>query len=148
MHKFDILQRSPLFHMLAPAELTLTAELSREVRLEPGELVFEEGEPGDSLFIIGEGEVEILRHDESGAPKLIGVVGAPGFFGEMALIDKELRSATVRARTACLLLQLSAGNFATLRKHHRDAFTFVIMNIARVLSSRLREANARLAGRL
>ncbi|HME90920.1 MAG TPA: cyclic nucleotide-binding domain-containing protein, partial [Myxococcaceae bacterium] len=62
-----------------------------------------------------------------------------------SLIDKEYRSATVRARTDAELLHLTAENLATFRKRHRDGFTFVVINIARVLSARLREANAKLA---
>jgi len=64
----------------------------------------------------------------------------------MSLIDREVRSATVRARTACVALQLDAENFAAFRRRSRDGFTLFLVNVARVLSSRLREANRRLAG--
>jgi len=69
---------------------------------------------------------------------------APDFFGEMSLIDKEYRSATVRARTEATMLHLTAENLAGFRKNHKDGFAFVVINIARVLSNRLRETNARL----
>jgi CRP/FNR family cyclic AMP-dependent transcriptional regulator len=145
MEKFELLQRSPLFDMLSPAELELAAEMSRPRRYAAGEVVFEEGDLGDSLFVVVEGEVDVLRRDDSGESCLIGTLGAPEFFGEMSLIDKEMRSATVRARTDCVLLQLTAENLAVFRRYHRDGFTFIVMNIARVLSSRLREADARLS---
>ena len=51
-------------------------------------------------------------------------------------------------RSECELLHLTAENLTSFRKNHRDGFTFVMINIARVLSTRLREANARLATRL
>ena len=79
---------------------------------------------------------------------MIAVLTAPQFFGEMSLIDKEYRSATVRARSETEVLHLTAENLTTFRKQHRDGFTFVVINIARVLSGRLREANTRLAARL
>jgi CRP-like cAMP-binding protein len=134
--------------MISPSELELAAELSRPRKFAAGEVVFEEGELGDSLFVIMGGEVEIARKDASGQVKPILTLKAPEFFGEMSLVDKEFRSATVRARSDCMLLQLTAENFAAFRKHHRDAFVFIVMNIARVLSARLRDANARLSARL
>ncbi len=148
IEKFELLQRSPLFAMLSPAELELAAELSRPRKYSAGEVVFEEGELGDSLFVIAEGEVEVVSDNDQGQPRVVEVLGAPEFFGEMSLIDKEVRSATIRAKTDCQLLQLSAENLAAFRKHFRDGFTFIVMNIARVLSMRLRGANARLSARL
>jgi len=148
MEKFEVLRKSPLFDMLSPAELEAASEMSRPRKFAAGEVVFEEGELGDSLFVIAAGEVEALRSNDAGEPRVIGSFVPPEFFGEMSLIDKEVRSATVRARTDCVLLQLTAENFAALRKHNRDGFTFIVMNIARVLSSRLRETNVRLAARL
>jgi CRP-like cAMP-binding protein len=62
----------------------------------------------------------------------------------MALIDREARSATVRSLAETTTLQLTAENFTAFRKHSRDGFTFVVINIARVLSGRLREADVRL----
>jgi CRP-like cAMP-binding protein len=143
MEKLAVLSRSPLFEMLSNQELEYVAELSRPRKFTAGQVVFEEGELGDSLYVIVSGEVEVLRRDEKGNPQLLTQLGPPEFFGEMSLIDKEYRSATVRARSDAELLQLTAENLTTFRKQHRDGFTFVVINIARVLSARLRESNAR-----
>lgn len=148
MEKFEVLQKSPLFEMVSPAELELAAEMSRPRRYAAGETVFEEGDLGDSLFVIASGEIEVVRKNDAGEPRVIQTLSPPEFFGEMSLIDKEYRSASVRAKVDSVLLQLTAENFAAFRKHHRDGFAFVVMNIARVLSSRLRAANVRLAARL
>jgi CRP/FNR family transcriptional regulator, cyclic AMP receptor protein len=148
MEKFSVLSSSPLFEMLSNQELEYVAELSRPRRFNAGQVVFEEWELGDSLFVIASGEVEVVRRDGAGAEKVIALLGPPQFFGEMSLIDKEYRSATVRAKTDAELLHLTAENLTTFRKQHRDGFTFVVINIARVLSARLREANTRLAARL
>jgi len=144
--KTDALRRSPLFDLLSPAELQVLADLSKPRRFAPGEKVFAEGEVGDSLCVLVAGEVEVSRHETSGAP--LAVLGPPAAFGEMSLVDREHRSATVRARTEVRALQLTAENFTTFRKYSRDGFTLVVMNIARVLSSRLRETSAKLASRL
>lgn len=146
--KLAVLSSSPLFEMLSTQELEYAAELSRPRQYRSGEVVFEEGSLGDSLYVIGSGEVEVLRKDATGEHKVIAVLGPPEFFGEMSLIDKEYRSATVRARSDAELLHLTAENLTTFRRQFRDGFTFVVINIARVLSARLREANTRLAARL
>lgn len=147
MDKVALLSGSPLFEMLSNQELEYVADLSRPRHFQAGATIFEEGELGDSLYVIASGEVEIVRRDASGAPHGLAVLGPREFFGEMSLIDKEYRSATVRARTDCELLHLTAENLTAFRKQHRDGFTFVIINIARMLSARLREANTRLAAR-
>jgi CRP/FNR family transcriptional regulator, cyclic AMP receptor protein len=148
MNKVEVLSRSPLFEMLSTPELEFVADLSRPRRFAMGEVVFEEGELGDSLYVIVEGEAEVLRKNDEGQLKVLITLKAPSFFGEMSLIDKEYRSATVRAKTEALLLHLTADNLALFRKQYRDGFTFLVINIARVLSGRLRDVNARLAARL
>lgn len=147
MDKISILSGSPLFEMLSNQELEYVADLSRPRRFKKGETIFEEGELGDSLYVVASGEVEVLRRDASGSGRVIATLGAREFFGEMSLIDKEYRSATVKALTDCELLHLTAENLTAFRKQHRDGFTFVIINIARMLSARLREANTRLAAK-
>ena len=148
MEKFDVLQRSPLFQTLSASEVELAADMSRPRRFAAGEGVFEQGDLGEALFVIADGEAEVLCRNDDGELRVLETLEPPDFFGEMSLIDKAERSATVRAKTECVVLELTAANFATFRKHYRDGFTFVIMNIARVLSSRLRETNVRLTVRL
>lgn len=147
MEKLAILTESPLFEMLSKDELAYASELSRPRKFSAGQVIFEEGELGDSLYVIVSGTVEVLRKDGSGAQRTISVLGPPMFFGEMSLIDKEYRSATVRARSDTEVLQVTAENLAAFRKQHRDGFTFLVINIARVLSSRLRESNSKMVER-
>jgi CRP-like cAMP-binding protein len=142
--KIEVLGRSPLFDLLSPAELRVLADLSKPRTFAPGEQVFVEGEVGDSLFVLASGEVEVSRRPA--APPLARLA-PPAAFGEMALVDREHRSATVTACTAVQVLQLTAENFTTFRKYSRDGFTLVVINIARLLSSRLRETSAKLAAR-
>jgi CRP/FNR family cyclic AMP-dependent transcriptional regulator len=144
--KTEALRRCPVFELLSPAELQVLADLARAVTFAPGERIFDEGDVGDSLFVLDVGEVEVLRHEAGSSP--LTSLAPPATFGEMALVDREQRSATVRARSAVSALQLNADNFATFRKYSRDGFTLVVINIARVLSSRLRETSAQLAARL
>jgi len=141
LDKAAALRRSPLFEMLSPAEIDALAEVCTPVTFAEGDVVFEEGEVGTSLYVLERGEVDVLV-----GGRAIARLAAPSFFGEMALVDREDRSATVRARSACEALQLTAESFTAFRRRSRDGFTLVVINIARVLSGRLREADARLAG--
>jgi CRP/FNR family transcriptional regulator, cyclic AMP receptor protein len=147
VEKLSVISASPLFEMLSNQELSAVAELSVPRSFAAGETVFEEGELGDSLFVIVSGEVEVFRLEPSGRARVLATLQPPEFFGEMSLIDKEYRSATVRARTEAVLLRLTTQHLATFRQTHRDGFTFVVINIARILSARVREANARLTAR-
>lgn len=147
MEKLAVISSSPLFEMLSSTELAHLSELAEQRSYAVGEPVFEEGELGDSLYVIVRGEVEVVRRDSGGVSLPLTVLTAPDFFGEMSLIDKEYRSATVRARTEAVLLRLTTQHLATFRQTHRDGFTFVVINIARILSARVREANARLTAR-
>ncbi|HUB09235.1 MAG TPA: cyclic nucleotide-binding domain-containing protein [Myxococcales bacterium] len=144
MEKLEVLQKSTLFEMLSQSELELLAELSRPRRYAAGEVIFEEGDLGDSLFVLMNGEVDVLHKDGKGEAKVLATLQPPEFFGEMSLIDKEFRSATVRARKDATMLHLTAENLATFRKNYKDGFAFLVINIARVLSNRLRETNGRL----
>jgi len=145
--KAEVLRRSPLFEMLSEAELEVLASLSRPRTFAAGDVVFHEGDAGDALFVLARGEVEVLAGAPSGEERPLAVLSPPAAFGEMSLIDREVRSATVRARTECVALQLGAENFTTFRRRSRDGFTLFLVNVARVLSSRLRETNRKLASR-
>lgn len=148
LDKLAVLRGSSLSQMLSPAELEVLAELARPRRFERDQVVLDEGEMGDSLYVIASGEVEVLLRHDSGEPKVLARLGAPDFFGEMAVVDREARSATVRTATDLVALQLTAENLSAFRKHSRDGFTFLVINIARALSGRLRDTNAKLAAHL
>ena len=141
MNKVDALKNSPLFEMLSQSEIEAISDLSKLRRFAPGETIFEEGDLGDSVYVIAGGEVDVLKHSEANGDRLLATLCERDFFGEMSLIDKEYRSATVRAKSEAQLLQLSAENLVVFRKTYKDGFAFLVINIARVLSSRLRETN-------
>jgi CRP-like cAMP-binding protein len=78
----------------------------RAVSLEPGHVVFREGDAGDSMYIVLEGELEIRVRD-----KVIDTTGPGGIVGEMALIDNSPRSATCVAKTACKIVPVNERQF-------------------------------------
>jgi CRP/FNR family cyclic AMP-dependent transcriptional regulator len=145
MEKVDVLKTSPLFEMLSQPELEVLAELSKLRRYAPGDIVFEEGDLGDSLYVIVMGQLDVVKRVDPSGERLLATLKDRDFFGEMSLVDKEYRSATVRAKSEAQLLQLSAENLVAFRRTYKDGFAFLLINIARVLSGRLRETNQLLA---
>jgi cAMP-binding proteins - catabolite gene activator and regulatory subunit of cAMP-dependent protein kinases len=148
MNKAEELQRSRLFHGLLPEEIEMLAEVTQQKNYKAGELVFEQGSVGDSLFLLAEGAVDVVRKREDGEERVIATLHAPEFFGEMSLIDKEYRSATIRASTDTIMLCLSSENLRSFSRVYRNGFTLLVINIARVLSLRLRETNEKLAAKM
>ncbi len=86
---------------------------ARQAHYEPGEIVFNEGDAGDCLFMILSGQVEVLKRFDSEA-QVVGVLGPGEYFGEMALLDRRPRSAGTRALTALDLLVLPGSDFSAL----------------------------------
>lgn len=83
--------------------------------IEPGQVIFQEGEEGDCAYFIHGGEFAVTR-EENGAEKVIARLSTGQYFGEMALIGDQARNATVRAVTPGRLAILGKQNFLTMLK--------------------------------
>lgn len=140
----SVLVSSRLFDGLAAEDIESLASSAQVRELAPGDSVVRQGDEGDSLFIVASGEVEVYRKDASGAQRAIATLKPGEFFGEMSLIDWQPRSASVRAKTGAILVEINQDQLALLSKASHDAYDTVILNVARVLSERLRTANLRL----
>lgn len=101
------------------------------VEFPAGEVVLREGEAGDHMYVVMEGAVSILIGD-----KVIAHAGPGEIVGEMALINSDTRTATVRADSPCVLAEIDRGSFDSLLKYVPD-FTLHVMN---VLADRLSSA--------
>lgn len=97
-----------------------------------GQAIFREGQPGDVLYIVVEGAVDILINEQ-----MLEQLGPGDIFGEMALIEDRPRSATAIARTDCLLTPISRTHFLALIQR-TPLFALQVM---RVLAHRLRRTN-------
>ena len=85
-----------------------------QVHFRPGEVIFRQGDPGDLVYTIVQGEVEVIREDEDGAERLLARMGPGEYFGEMALISDAPRTATVRALTDVEAVSMGGADFTTL----------------------------------
>ncbi|MCP4657233.1 MAG: cyclic nucleotide-binding domain-containing protein, partial [bacterium] len=82
---------------LSPLEINFLASLSQEKRVAPGEVLFREGDEGDALYVVLDGRVMISKNIAGAGDEALEFVERGGYFGEMALIDNQPRSADVKA---------------------------------------------------
>jgi CRP/FNR family cyclic AMP-dependent transcriptional regulator len=114
-------------------------------RFGPGDTIFREGEPAHEMYVVLEGEVEVVRKSRKGRDHRIAILGPTDCFGEMSLIDVQPRSATVRALAASRVLRVTSEDFDRLYRHDLKSYALVTLNIARDLSRRLRVTDGILA---
>ena len=133
-----------LFGGLNDAALEGLARAHEIIEVSPGDSVFREGEPGREMFVVLEGEVELLRR--VGAVEAhVASVSKNDWFGEMSMIDILPRPTTARVVTQARLLRLTTHDLDVLYRTDPKAYTLLVLNIAREMSRRLRLVDALLA---
>ena len=133
------LARSPLFAGLPRRLLARLAPRFFEKTYSPGEIVFQEGDPGRALFVVVEGAVEITQATVQGA-YVLNTLGPGDAFGELALIDDFPRSATARVATLGRLLILYKSDFDALMDGNARIAVVVMRNLSRLLAVYARRA--------
>jgi signal transduction histidine kinase len=136
----SVIKDMDFFLNLTDEQVMSVASYFTEEEFIPGEIVFEEFTPGDSFFIILEGEIEIYKHlgqsvDTTQAK--LDVLKPYSYFGEMSLVDDYPRSATARARTNVKLLKMTKRVFIDICMK----YPMVIFNLMKTISHRLRNTN-------
>lgn len=143
-----LLRQAELFEGLSAEEFAAIAKLCQPRTYRAGEIVTTQGEQGDELYVVSQGFVEITQtHPGSDAsPRSVVHLGPGQIVGEMALVDRGPRSATVRALTDGTLLQaLARDSFLELCQSNPHLGYTVMRNMAADLSFKLR--HRMLAGR-
>jgi len=108
-----------------------------------GQVIIRQGEAGDNIYAVQEGELEVLRERKGGGEILVATLRAGDIFGEMAILQKDVRSATVRTLTEARLLTLDKKTF--IRRVHEDPS--LAFNMVRMMAKRIRALNAQLGER-
>jgi CRP-like cAMP-binding protein len=114
-------------------EINFFRHATNRQQLEPGQVLFREGDEGDVMFAVIEGQLEL-----SCSGRVVDEVTAGGIVGEMALIDSEPRSATATAKTSACVVPVDMRQFTFLIQEHP---TFAIL-VMKVMAERLRRTNA------
>jgi len=105
-----------------------------------GEVILREGEVGDCMYVVQAGRVEVIK-EKAGDPIRLAVHGEGDFFGEMALVEHDVRSATVRALGEARILTVDKKTF--LRRIHEDPS--LAFRILQKMASRIRALDAEVA---
>ncbi len=132
LHLADSLRKVYLFAPLDDEERRLIAERLVEMHFAQGELVIREGDTGDSFFIIEEGEVEVFLTSASGKRKILTTLAEGDFFGEMALLTGERRTASVEAARDARVYSLTKSSFKEVLERKPE----ILEEISSVLSRR------------
>ena len=134
----NLLSKIPLFSVLPENELQHLQSMLKVKNLQPGEILFREGEEGEHFYVITSGELEILMGAETKEELLLNTLGPGEYLGEMSLIvPGGERTATARARKEALLLAMSRDEFTELIEH----YPVLAQSMVRVLSNRLDSTN-------
>ncbi len=131
------LARVPLFKRLEPHELEKLAEEIDQVNYKAGEVIFNEHDRGDALYVLEEGSVRIWVTDEDVQPVTLAELQPGAFFGELAVLDQGERSSSATAITDIHLHKLSSNDFQQFLIEHPDCAIDVICEIG----TRMRQTN-------
>jgi CRP/FNR family cyclic AMP-dependent transcriptional regulator len=117
----EMLAGIEFFDMLDEDDRTALADVIDYEKLDEGQLLFQTGEPGESLYIVRSGEIELFIKDTAGQKIVLNVVRAGDMFGELSLLDSGPRSATATALTETELLVLDRDDLLLLFQKKPDA---------------------------
>ena len=126
-----------LFSTLSRRELRVVDGLLHERRYLKGEIIFDEGEEGQTVHVVIAGRVLICRQGEPEAGR-ITEIDAGVVFGELALLENAPRAAQARAEEDCVLASLSRGDFESLLDTHAVIASKILLQLARQLGRQLR----------
>lgn len=142
--RIQLLQEMAVFGAVSTEVLEFLLGLSRTVRVARGEYFFRQGDPGEVMFVLESGAVEILKGRPDAPPQVLRRLAAGDCFGEMALMDLAPRSASVRAVEDCVAIEISTADLMCVYERDIKQFVLIEMNMGRELSRRLRDADERL----
>ena len=127
--KIELLQETDLLSCFDESTLSKLVEHCREISLAPKEVLFNEDDLENAMYLILEGELEVFK-----GPKQIAILGPGQYLGEMSLIESKARSASARAQQTTLLIEINEEHFHTYLASEPQA----LLSIMRTLSSRIR----------
>jgi uncharacterized membrane protein len=144
VQRHELLERVLLFKGLSEEARKSLSQRLVERRFSRGELVFQKGDMGSTMYLVLAGKVEIFLPPEGGADRVdLKEVNEGEHFGELSLFDDKPRSASVEARSDCILLELSREHFITDIVRSEQAVLAILSEMA----VRLRDTNALLSQR-
>ena len=126
----EFLARVPLFSELDAELLAEVAATARELRVEAGEWVFREGDPGDAMYVVRAGRIDVVDSDG----QVLRELGKGAAVGELALITGEARAASIRAARDCELVEIGQASFQRLLDSSLELARALNLQLARQLA--------------
>ena len=136
----DLFENVALFDGLTKKELEKVADLCIEKQFAPGEIIIQQGDMGDEMYVIQEGQVEIIIMGVKPERPIV-ILGKGQILGEMSLLDEGFRSATGRATTNTTVQMINGKKFTQLTEQDTHIGFIVMRNLAADLSFKLRHRN-------
>lgn len=127
----------PIFAGMSPEGLKQLSEQAKVSEIASGQIIFQQGEPGRSFFLIESGSVEVFQTESDGTEHPLAVLPQGDFFGEMSILECAPRTASIRATEPSVLHEITTGQLHQLYKTMPDQYSILILNIARDLARRL-----------
>lgn len=137
----ELLNKVAIFKDLDSEELKQVADVCKEEKFISGEYIFREGEHGNRLYLIVDGEVRISRDVPGSGEEALAVLKAGSLFGEMAVFDRTERSTHAISNGGTTVLTIARPDFEMLLDFNRELAYKVLWACVRLLSSRLRSTN-------
>lgn len=134
VEKVLFLKSIDLFRQIPGEDLVRVAQIAEEIAFDPKETLITEGELGDSMYLIVDGQVQVFKGE-----RLIVDIGERECVGEMAILDSEPRSATVKALESVTALKIEREDFYDVMNEKPE----IAQGIIKVLTRRLRETTAK-----
>ena len=135
--KAAFLAQVPLIRGLDIKLVTILADIMLVHKIAPGQYLCRSGGPGDACYIVGRGQIEILAdHDDE--ERLLATLGPGHAVGEISLLDGKPRSASVRAKTECIIFALKRDDFDQLLNGGNPAGMKLLDNMVQELAQRVR----------
>ncbi|HEY1170080.1 MAG TPA: cyclic nucleotide-binding domain-containing protein [Verrucomicrobiae bacterium] len=141
------LQGVPIFAGLSEEAIELLVKHAREIEVKAGDFIVREGESGNRFYLVGEGEVRVVKHAGTAHEVELAHLIAHDFFGEMCILETLPRSASVQTVTDAKVIALSSMDFLSLYKALPSEYGILILNLARDLSRRIRHLDELFAAR-
>jgi len=137
----ELLERVPAFSALERSDLERIAEVTVPRSFEPGQAVFREGDASNTCYVVREGHARAISTHPDGRTITLATFGPGDIFGELAMFEDELRSATVEAIETTSVVGVLGGDMRRLMSEHPE----IAMRLVVALGRRLREMNERLS---
>ena len=126
----EALRRVTMFQALDERDLETLAEVARQTTAERGEIIVNQGSKGESLYVVVSGQIRVYLSDETGKEVILGLEGPGAIFGEISVLDGQLRSASVAAMKRTELLKIEGQAFRQLLQTNARLALAVIAALA------------------